>query len=127
MKFKKGLITSLLVAGLAASAIGTASAETLRFASESPRSDTQSIAAQRFNELLKSRTNGALDIKVFADSSLGAFQAAIAGVRGGTIDMAVSGSANFSGMVPLLGLFDIPFMFKDVDHARKDRARAPCR
>ena len=117
MKFKKGLFTSLLVAGLAASAIGTASAETLRFASESPRSDTQSIAAQRFNELLKSRTNGALDIKVFADSSLGAFQAAIAGVRGGTIDMAVSGSANFSGMVPLLGLFDIPFMFKDVDHA----------
>jgi tripartite ATP-independent transporter DctP family solute receptor len=31
--------------------------------------------------------------------------------------MAVSGSANFSGMVPLLGVFDIPFMFKDTAHA----------
>ena len=117
MKLKKALFTSLLAAGLVAGAIGTATAETLRFASEAPRTDTQSIAGQRFNELLKAKTNGARDIKIFADSSLGAFQAAISGVRGGTIDMAVSGSGNFSGMVPLLGIFDIPFMFKDTDHA----------
>ena len=103
MKLKKALFTSLLAAGLVAGAIGTATAETLRFASEAPRTDTQSIAGQRFNELLKAKTNGALDIKIFADSSLG--------------DMAVSGSGNFSGMVPLLGIFDIPFMFKDTDHA----------
>ena len=56
-------------------------------------------------------------VKVFADSSLGAFQAAISGVRGGTIDIAVSGSGNFAGLVPLMGIFDIPFMFKDTDHA----------
>jgi len=117
MKLKIGLFTSLLVIGLVAGTVGTVSADTLRFASESPRTDTQSIAGQRFNELLKTKTNGALDIKIFADSSLGAFQAAIAGVRGGTIDMAVSGSANFGGMVPLLGIFDIPFMFKDTAHA----------
>ncbi len=117
MKLKKGLFSALLTAGLFAGVIGSTSAETLRFASESPRTDTQSIAGQRFNELLKAKTNGALDIKVFADSSLGAFQAAISGVRGGTIDMAVSGSGNFAGMVPLMGIFDIPFMFKDTDHA----------
>ena len=117
MKLKKGLFASLLALGLVAGAIGTASAETLRFASEAPRSDTQSIAGERFSELLKAKTNGALDIKIFADSSLGAFQAAISGVRGGTIDMAVSGSGNFSGLVPLLGVFDIPFMFKDSAHA----------
>ena len=117
MKLKKKLFAAVLSAGLIAGVVGSAGAETLRFASESPRSDTQSIAGQRFSELLKAKTNGAMDIKIFADSSLGAFQAAIAGVRGGTIDMAVSGSGNFSGMVPLLGIFDIPFMFKDTDHA----------
>jgi TRAP-type transport system periplasmic protein len=117
MKLKKLLCTSLLAAGLLSGASGSAMADTLRFASESPRTDTQSIAGERFNELLKAKTNGALDIKIFADSSLGAFQAAITGVRGGTIDMAVSGSGNFSGMVPLLGIFDIPFMFKDTAHA----------
>lgn len=117
MKLKKLLCASLLATGLMAGVAGSASAATLRFASESPRTDTQSIAAERFNELLKAKTNGELDIKIFADSSLGAFQAAITGVRGGTIDMAVSGSGNFSGMVPLLGIFDIPFMFKDTAHA----------
>jgi len=117
MKLKKKLFAALLSAGLIAGVVGTASAESLRFASEAPRTDTQSIAGKRFGELLKEKTKGALDIKIFADSSLGAFQAAIAGVRGGTIDMAVSGSGNFVGMVPLLGIFDIPFMFKDTDHA----------
>ncbi len=117
MKLKKGLFTSLLATGLIAGAFTVQAAEVLRFASESPRSDTQSIAAERFNEVLKKKTNGALEIKIFADSTLGAFQAAISGVRNGTIDMAVSGSGNFVGMIPLLGIFDIPFMFKDTAHA----------
>ncbi|MBB1072845.1 TRAP transporter substrate-binding protein [Rhodoferax sp. 4810] len=117
MKLKKSLFASLLALGLVAGTVGISQAETLRFASESPRTDTQSIAGERFNELLKAKTNGALDIKIYADSSLGAFQAAISGVRGGTIDMAVSGSANYSGLVPQLGIFDIPFMFKDSAHA----------
>ena len=115
MKLKKCLFASLLAVGLMAG--GVAQSATLRFASEAPRTDTQSIAGERFNELLKAKTKGALDIKIFSDSSLGAFQAAISGVRGGTIDMAVSGSSNFSGMVPLLGLFDIPFLFNDSAHA----------
>ena len=117
MKLKKALFASLLAAGLMTGALNSATADTLRFASEAPRSDTQFIAAGKFNELLKAKSGGALDVKVFADSSLGAFQAAIGGVRGGTIDIAVSGSANFSGMIPLLGVFDIPFMFKDTAHA----------
>ena len=117
MKLKKVLCASLLAAGLMGGALGTAQADTLRFASEAPRSDTQFTAGEKFNELLKAKTGGALDVKVFADSSLGAFQAAISGVRGGTIDIAVSGSANFSGLVPQLGIFDIPFMFKDSAHA----------
>ena len=117
MKLKKALFASLLAAGLMTGALNSASADTLRFASEAPRSDTQFIAAEKFNELLKAKSGGALDVKVFPDSSLGAFQAAIGGVRGGTIDIAVSGSANFSGLIPLLGVFDIPFMFKDTAHA----------
>ncbi len=113
----KNLFKSLLMASALVGALGSAQAETLRFASEAPRSDTQFQAGEKFNEILKAKTNGALDVKVFPDSSLGAFQAAIGGVRGGTIDIAVSGSGNFSGLVPLMGVFDIPFMFKDTTHA----------
>lgn len=119
MKMNTLLVNALLAAGLLAGALGSAQAATtsLRFASESPRTDTQYIAGQKFSELLKAKTGGALDLKIFPDSTLGSFQAAITGVRGGTIDMAVSGSANFSGLVPLVGMFDIPFLFKDTEHA----------
>ena len=116
MKSRNVLISLMFVCTLAALA-SAAQAATLRFASETPRTDTQSLAAEYFNTILKERTKGALDIKLFADSSLGAFEAAISGVRSGIIDMAVSGSVGFTGMVPQLGLFDIPFMFKDTEHA----------
>ena len=118
MKMQSLLVRTLLAAGLMTATIGVAQATTsLRFASEAPRTDTQYIAGQKFSDLLKAKTNGALDLKLFPDSTLGNSQAAITAVRGGTVDMLVSGSANFSGMVPLLSMFDIPFMFKDTDHA----------
>ena len=120
MKMQSGLVTSLAVASALAFAVGTAQAQTVyRFASESPRSDTQSIAAERMAEVLKQKSGGKLDLKIFADSQLGTFQAAIAGVRVGTIDMAVSGSGNFTGLVPLIGILDLPYLFAGTDHAYK--------
>jgi tripartite ATP-independent transporter DctP family solute receptor len=120
MKFQQGLFKSLVLAGVIAGAVGVAQAQTsFRFASEAPRADTQFQAATKMAEVLKAKTNGALDLKIFTDSQLGTFQAAIAGVRGGTIDMAVSGSGNFTGLEPLIGVFDIPYLFKDSAHAYK--------
>ncbi|MDQ2081459.1 TRAP transporter substrate-binding protein [Xanthobacteraceae bacterium Astr-EGSB] len=120
MKMQSSLLTTLTIAGAFAFAVGTTQAQTVyRFASESPRSDTQSIAAERMAEVLKQKSGGKLDLKIFADSQLGTFQAAIAGVRGGTIDMAVSGSGNFTGLVPLIGILDLPYLFAGTDHAYK--------
>lgn len=120
MKFQHGLFKSLVLAGVIAGTAGVAQAQTsFRFASEAPRADTQFQAATKMAEVLKAKTNGALDLKIFTDSQLGTFQAAIAGVRGGTIDMAVSGSGNFTGLEPLIGVFDIPYLFKDSAHAYK--------
>ena len=105
MKLKKSLFASLLATGLIAGVLGTAHADSLRFASEAPRSDTQFIGAERFNELLKAKTNGALELKIYPDSSLGNAQPAISGARGGTIDIVISGASNYTGIVPLIGVF----------------------
>lgn len=118
MKLKNTLITSLAAIGLAVAAIGSAQAQTvLRFASEAARSDPQTAGGEKMNELLKAKTGGALEVKVFSDSALGNAQAAISNARGGTIDIVISGSSNYTGIVPLLGVFDIPFIFKDTAHA----------
>lgn len=107
-----------LVAGL--SMFSTAQAETaFRFAYEAPRSDTQHIAAKKFNDLLQEKSKKELKLTLFPDSTLGNAQTAISGVRGGTIDIAMSSSSNFTGLVPQLNVIDIPFIFKDREHAYK--------
>ncbi len=97
---------------------GSASAQTtLRFGYEAPRSDTQHIAAKKFNDLLKEKTGGELKLSLFPDSTLGNSQTMISAVRGGTIDIEMSGSPNFSGLEPKLNVIDIPFIFKNREHA----------
>lgn len=109
------------LATLVASAVafsGVASAETsLRFGYEAPRSDSQHIAAKKFADLLKEKTKGEIKLKLFPDSTLGNSQTMISGVRGGTIDLEMSGSPNFTGLEPKLNVIDIPFIFKDRTHA----------
>lgn len=108
-----------LVAGIAVMS-GSASAEiSLRFGYEAPRSDTQHIAAKKFAELLKEKTKDEIKLKLFPDSTLGNAQTMISGVRGGTIDIEMSGSPNFTGLEPKLNVIDIPFIFKDREHAFK--------
>ncbi|WP_319241504.1 TRAP transporter substrate-binding protein [uncultured Propionivibrio sp.] len=118
MKLKNALIASLAAVGLLAATIGSAQAQmVLRFASEAARSDPQTAGGEKMNELLKAKTGGAMEVKVFSDSALGHAQAAISSARGGSIDIVISGSSNYTGIVPLLGVFDIPFIFKDTAHA----------
>ena len=112
MKLKNALVATLMASGRCRAVLTAQAATTLRFASEAPRSDTQFNGAEKFNELLKAKTNGALDIKIYTDSSLGAFQAAIGGVRAGTIDLAISGGNNFTGLVPLLASSTSPTFSK---------------
>lgn len=90
---------------------------TLRFGYEAPRSDTQHAAAKKFNELLKEKTKGQIKLSLFPDSTLGNAQTMISAVRGGTIDIEMSGSPNFSGLEPKLNVIDIPFIFQDREHA----------
>ncbi len=77
------------------------------------------LPRKKFNELLKKKTNGELTLKLFPDSTLGNAQAMISGVRGGTIDMEMSGSNNFTGLAPVFNLLDVPFLFRDTAHAHK--------
>ncbi len=110
---------SALVAGMSMM-IANANAEvSLRFGYEAPRTDTQHLAAKKFNELLNEKTKGEIKLKLFPDSTLGNAQTMISGVRGGTIDLEMSGSPNFTGLEPKLNVIDIPFIFKDRAHVYK--------
>lgn len=117
MKFFNLKTLATLIAGAAVLAVNANAETTLRFGYEAPRSDTQHIAAKKFNDLLKEKTKGELKLSLFPDSTLGNAQTMISAVRGGTIDLEMSGSPNFSGLEPKLNVIDIPFIFKDREHA----------
>lgn len=114
MKKLTALLTGLTLAAATMSVQATTS---LRFGYEAPRSDTQHLAAKKFKKLLKEKTKGELKLSLFPDSTLGNAQTMISAVRGGTIDIEMSGSPNFSGLVSNLNVIDIPFIFRDKAHA----------
>lgn len=91
----------------------------LRFGFEAPRTDTQYIAAKKFSDLLKERVGKKIKVSLFPDSTLGNAQSMISQVRTGTLDIEMSGSPNFTGLVPKLNVIDIPFIFKNREHVYK--------
>ena len=117
---------ALLIAGVATFSTSSLAAQSLRFGYETSQTDSQHIAAKKFNELLQEKTKGELKLKLFPDSTLGNAQAMISGVRGGTIDMEMSGSNNFTGLSPVINLLDVPFLFRDTAHAHKTLEAAAC-
>ena len=91
----------------------------LRLAHAGSEADSQHAAITGFAQRVKDRTGGAVEVRVFPGSSLGPDLQAISGTRGGTIDLVLSGNANFAGIAPKLGVLDIPFVFRDGAHAHK--------
>ena len=102
---------------LGCSVLQAQAATTLRFGFAGSDSDTQSLAAKEFAQRVKDGSNGELVVRAYGNSMLGNDQAMIAGVRGGTIDMEMSGTPNFSGLTPSMSVLDLPFVFADSAHA----------
>ncbi|MDO5091037.1 MAG: TRAP transporter substrate-binding protein [Cardiobacteriaceae bacterium] len=113
----KRKLLSTLAAAVALAVLPAQAATKLKFGYEAPRSDTQHIAAEKFQELLKEKSGGELDLSLFPDSALGNAQAMISSVRSGTLDIEMSGSPNFTGLASRLNVIDIPFMFRNREHA----------
>lgn len=111
---------ALLLAG-AATAFGAAQAQTvkLRFGHAHPEADSQHQAAVQFANRVKARTNGAVEIQIFPNNTLGNDNTMIQGVRGGTIDIAMSGNPFFTGLAPKLNALDLPYQFATAEQAYK--------
>ena len=104
---------------LLASGVAFAADVKLRLGHATTTESTQHQAALKLAELVKERTKGAVEISVFPGSSLGSDQQMINLTRGGSQDIVFSGSSNFSGIVPQIALLEMPFVFRDSNHAYK--------
>ena len=67
--------------------------------------------------MVKERSKGAIEIQVFPNGVLGNDPTTINAVRGGSLDIALTGNPFFTGLAPKLNVLDLPFLFNDRKHA----------
>lgn len=115
---KTRTLFKLALGALAVCAGLSAQAQTrIRFAHAGPETASQHLAALEFARLVKERSKGQLEVQVYPGSQLGNDSTVLGAVRGGTIDMMMAGSGNFSGLVSRYEVLDIPFLFRSPAHA----------
>ncbi|MCC5970002.1 MAG: TRAP transporter substrate-binding protein [Pararhodobacter sp.] len=77
------------------------------------------VAAERWQEVVEERTDGRFTFRHFPSSGLGGEREVIEGVQLGTVEATIVSSGTLANFVAETGVFDIPFLFRDLGHARR--------
>lgn len=126
---KKRIIALLLVVSLVGFLFAAGQAEAsgptaakplvLRYAHMNPASSPNGLQATYFADKIAEKTGGAIKIEVYPASQLGSISEMAEAVSMGSIAMHHN---TYGGLQPLLndlGLFDTPYLYRDVDHLLK--------
>jgi tripartite ATP-independent transporter DctP family solute receptor len=115
---------NLLTGAVAASAViaagrgrARAATRTLRIGYILPEQSQLGAGAIAFAEAVAKQTEGRISIQQFPDSALGGDVELAKGVQLGSIDLALITGFGLPGILPEIGVFNIPFLFKSVQHA----------
>lgn len=109
-------LLSLVVVGIfLATLMGASShaAMTMKFGHVAPPFHGQSKGAEAFAEYVKTKTNGAIEIKTFPFGQLGGEVSLAEQVQSGTLEIATISTAVLQNFVPQLAVMDLPFVYPD--------------
>lgn len=73
----------------------------------------------RYSELIAQRTQDKVRIEVYPSTQLGNERDLVEGLQLGTIDLVVTSTGPLGGFVPRMFVVDLPFLFRDREHAYK--------
>lgn len=105
------------IAGMLAT---SAAAEvTLRLGDIVTTADASTMAAEKFAEMVKKRTNGDVTVKVFPNSQLGGERELVEGLQLGTVDMAIAGTGMLGQFYKPFYIMTFSYTFRDGDHVHK--------
>lgn len=90
---------------------------TLKLAHNGPEQHPYQDGAMMFKTTLESSTNGAVEVQIFPGEQLGSEEETSQMIKQGTIACAVeSTGGGLAPFVPEADLFNLPFVFNDLDH-----------
>lgn len=107
--------------GSDASSGGDAGVETrtLKLSHHCTEGDSNDILFNKFAELVKEKTNGEIEIDIYANGQLYGQKEALEALKLGTLDMGMSDTALWANYDPACAILDMPYMFKSREHAIK--------
>jgi len=111
------LLVGVLVLGLAAAA--NAADFVFKLGHIADPENPYAKGAEKFAQLVKEKTGGKVEIQVFPSSQLGNQRDLVEGTQFGTIDFTMTSTAVLGNFLPQVAVFDLPFIFRDVQHAYK--------
>lgn len=114
----------LLIGGAVMMTVTAASAADFTAKIGHLESDKQSrhVHLVKVGELVKERTNGAVEFQIFPSAQLGNQRQMTEGVQLGALEATVSPAAFIGGFNPTVSILDIPFLLPaDADHAQELR------
>ncbi len=117
---RRTLLNAGLGVALAAPAIhraAIAKGQTLRIGYILPLQSQLGAGATTFADEVAKRCGGRIAIQQFPDSVLGGEVEMLKGVQLGTIDLAFITGAPLPNVLPEIGVFNIPFLFRNAAHA----------
>ena len=117
MEIRTKLISALVIGLVSSSAF--AASVVLKLGHIAEATNPYGKGADHFAELVKQKSKGDIEIKVFPSSTLGTQKELIEGLIYGTVDMTLTGTAELGTFEPKMAIFDMPFLFKDRAHAYK--------
>ena len=86
---------------------------TLRLSVPVPKEHPQGNGVAKMAACTLEKSGGKLKIQPFYDGSLGNDIAATSSVRTGSLDMVITSTAPLVGILPSIGVFDLPFLFNN--------------
>jgi len=90
---------------------------TMKLASALALDHPYMIGAQKFADLIKERTNGRIEIKLYPSGQLGKGEREMCeGVQQGAIELLVTSTGPLGGFSPSINILDFPFLFRDFAH-----------
>jgi C4-dicarboxylate-binding protein DctP len=113
-KLLKGLVASSL---LATSVFGAE--YTLKFSHVVSPNTPKGKAADFFEKRLEELSKGKIDVQVYPSKQLYNDSQVLKALKLNSVQMAAPSFSKFGKIVPQLALFDLPFLFRDIDHLHK--------
>lgn len=118
LRISKQLICTL-AAGMALSVAAHGAEFNVRLGSLDPTTTAKHRGLIKAAELIKQRTNGAVEITVYPSSQLGNAREMTEAVQLGSLDAVINPASFLGGFDPAVAIFDIPYLFPtNADKAR---------